>query len=303
MTAASETRSTGETGDVAFLLESLFDGAAVAIGNLQGHRVSANRAFFDLYRLLPPGTPSLILPDLATFDGADAGTWQCIRTSVPGERGIEVIELEVTIIPLQRRDGSEGHVALCYREASSSARAAASELPAPAPSEPDQPRDSALHARHLVRILDDTLDLAKLESGTRALACKPTDVRRPILNAVSLLHAQLGAKQQQVDLRSDPTLASRSIDADRLQRALYHLLVAVSVAAEVGSVIEIRTRGDDEGMRLEIEARRGQAGDRSSAESQPSRVLELTLARRLIELLGGALERDARHARHTVRLP
>ncbi|MEO6525984.1 MAG: ATP-binding protein [Gemmatimonadaceae bacterium] len=91
--------------------------------------------------------------------------------------------------------------------------------------------------RHLLRLINDILNLARIESGH--LDYRITDVRLAdaLADLAPMIAPQLGAKQLQYEIRlGDPTLAVRA-DAEKLQQILLNLLSnAVKFTASSGAI-------------------------------------------------------------------
>lgn len=76
----------------------------------------------------------------------------------------------------------------------------------------------------LVKLLDDLLDLSRIESGKIELNLAPVDVMPLIAEVMSLLRPQIEAKDQQLTVDQAEALPLVQGDADRIRRILINLL-------------------------------------------------------------------------------
>ena len=160
----------------------------------------------------------------------------------------------------------------------------------------------------LARLVDDLLDVHRLNDGTILLRREPVDLRSVVRNAVQVVQSNIAAKKQQVGLQlaSEPLF----VDADevRVAQVLSNLLFNACKFTGVAGRIEIvaaRARSDDG-----IELARVEVIDNGIGIEQPliDRIFEpyvqaprkletlpeglglgLSVARRLAELHGGTL--------------
>jgi signal transduction histidine kinase len=174
---------------------------------------------------------------------------------------------------------------------------------------------------HLVRLVDDLLDVSRITRGKIKLERQTIDLSTAVRAAVETSQPLIDAGRHQLDL----TLPAEPIwvDADeaRLAQVLSNLLnnaakytppggrIALSIASE-GDEAVIRVRDNGVGIPTEMLARvfdLFQQVDRSIDRSQGGLGIGLTLARRLVEMHGGqisvASDGPNRGSEFTVRLP
>ncbi len=111
----------------------------------------------------------------------------------------------------------------------------------------DAPRDArAAHwletadqsARHLQQLLDDVLDLAKLESGTLTLMRKPAQLEPLIRSISSLMQLQAEAKGLRLEVHIQAGLpAVVLLDATRVRQVLFNLLQNAIKYSETGTIV------------------------------------------------------------------
>jgi two-component system cell cycle sensor histidine kinase PleC len=158
----------------------------------------------------------------------------------------------------------------------------------------------AASGRGLLAMINDVLDLARLQAGMIDLHPAPIDLEDVFQSAIRSLRGPAAAKQLKVESIVDPTLReSVTIDGVRLRQALRAFLAnAIRFAAE-GGTIAIRARAEKEAwLRLEVVDGAGidrmvlqHLSDGRRTESRHGEVdLGLALARGLIEAMGGRIE-------------
>jgi PAS domain S-box-containing protein len=98
---------------------------------------------------------------------------------------------------------------------------------------------SAVHrnARRLLRLVDDMLDLARLEAGSLDLVLHPVEVELCIKEAVALVEQQLAGRPLDIRLDLPSQLPFALADETWLRRSLVHLLTH---AASLGRQVTVR---------------------------------------------------------------
>ena len=171
------------------------------------------------------------------------------------------------------------------------------------------PREWVEHIRsggdHLLALINDVLDLAKVESGRLELAIEPVELGQAIAASVAGLRPLADRKGHRVELAIDPSIVIEA-DPGRLRQILYNLLSnAIKYTPDGGTIcvsgsrsgIEVRIAVQDSGVgiaagdqaRVFEEFR--QVGDPS--EHQSGTGLGLALTGRLVEAHGGRIELES----------
>jgi signal transduction histidine kinase len=161
-----------------------------------------------------------------------------------------------------------------------------------------------LASKHILSIVDDVLDLARVEAGAMPIVLDDLDAHDVITDALDLIQPLADRRSIRVE-RSGPTMTLRA-DRRRLQQVILNLLSnavrfsrpdgVVRVVTEHGlasAVIHVTDHGP--GIPLELLNRLFVPFDRLGADAgrEGGAGLGLVLARRLTEAMGGTLELDS----------
>jgi PAS domain S-box-containing protein len=159
--------------------------------------------------------------------------------------------------------------------------------------------------RHLLDIINDVLDVSKIEAGRQELNCELIDIRSVVEASLRLVErrAQDAGHSLSVDLPDD--LPDLYADERALKQVLLNLLSNAVKFTPDGGTISVRARmAEDDGLSIDIaDSGIGIAPEDvpkalaffGQVESGPARRYEgtglgLALARRFMELHGGTLE-------------
>jgi signal transduction histidine kinase len=162
-----------------------------------------------------------------------------------------------------------------------------------------------IHAsgHHLLSLINDILDLSKVEAGRMELAVTVFDLPAAINGAVMLVHERAARHQLSVQVQVDQRLGSFNGDERKFKQILLNLLSnAVKFTAENGSIflhakpcaegVQIAVRDTGIGIapqhHEEIFQAFHQVGD--STKKPQGTGLGLTLVKQFVELHGGRIE-------------
>jgi signal transduction histidine kinase len=159
------------------------------------------------------------------------------------------------------------------------------------------------NSRHLVRLLNDLLDLARSDAGRLAIRPQPTDLGPLIEDAARLMRGQTDAAHQSLTVALDPDLPPVEAEADRIRQILVNLLTnaheyspegaSISVSARVAAAeVEIAVKDNGPGIppdQLEHIFERFVRGEAGLTQRVGGTGLGLAISKSLVELHGGRL--------------
>jgi signal transduction histidine kinase len=159
------------------------------------------------------------------------------------------------------------------------------------------------NCRHLVRLLNDLLDLARSDAGRLGITPQPTEVAPLIEDVVRTMRAQTESENQILTQQIEPELPLIYVEADRIRQILVNLLTnaheyspegaSIGVMARVvGDEVEISVTDNGPGIpesQLEHIFERFVRGDAGLTQRVGGTGLGLAISKSLIELHGGTL--------------
>jgi signal transduction histidine kinase len=159
------------------------------------------------------------------------------------------------------------------------------------------------NCRHLARLLNDLLDLARSDAGRLGITPKPTAVAPLIDDAVRTMRAQTDRGNQTLVARIEPNLPLVNVEADRIRQILVNLLTnaheyspegaSIAVTARVlDADVEIAVTDDGPGIpenQLDHIFERFTRGDAGLTQRVGGTGLGLAISKSLVELHGGTL--------------
>jgi PAS domain S-box-containing protein len=159
---------------------------------------------------------------------------------------------------------------------------------------------------HLLHMINDTLDLSRIESGTLRLETTAVDLPALVRACVSMIEPAAARRAIRLEQELDPACRLVLGDATRCKQVLLNLLSnAVKYNVDGGSV-RIRSRRAEDGVRITVaDSGLGMSQDQLAQLFQPFNRLGrergategtgigLVIARRLAELMGGRLDAES----------
>ena len=161
---------------------------------------------------------------------------------------------------------------------------------------------------HMVRLIDDLLDVSRITSGKLQLQSEPTPLNTLVNSAIEANRAAIAAKQIELSVDLPPTLCVLDVDPTRFIQVISNLLHnatkftaprgSIRVSAHIGGesggkLTELRLSVIDSGIGIAAELlphifELFTQGARGS--SVPGLGIGLALARQLVEMHGGQLD-------------
>jgi two-component system sensor histidine kinase BaeS len=163
------------------------------------------------------------------------------------------------------------------------------------------------NCRHLVRLLNDLLDLARSDAGRLSIRPQPTEVAPLLEDVVRTMRAQTEAGGQALSERIEPGLPPIYVEPDRIRQILVNLLtnaheyspegasIGVSARAD-GAEVEITVSDDGPGIpaeQLEHIFERFTRGDAGLTQRVGGTGLGLAISKSLAELHGGSISAES----------
>jgi PAS domain S-box-containing protein len=162
--------------------------------------------------------------------------------------------------------------------------------------------DVLASANHLLQLINDILDLAKIDAGKIEFQPEPINLETIVRETCNIIRGMAAKKRLEIDVAVDPAVLSVVLDPGKLKQVLYnylsnavkftpdygHILVRTAAQGQEQFRIEVKDTGigikaDDFG-RLFIEF---QQLDTSSAKEFPGTGLGLALTKKIVEAQGG----------------
>jgi PAS domain S-box-containing protein len=165
--------------------------------------------------------------------------------------------------------------------------------------------DILTSGRHLLQLLNDVLDLAKVDSGEMEFRPEVVDVGKVIFEVRDILRGLTASKRLHIETRVGPDIGLVSVDPERLKQVLYNYLSnAIEFTAEGGKVIVAASSEGPDQFRISVEDTgvgissdnmdklfvTFQQPDASAAKRHQGTGLGLALTKRIIEAQGGRVE-------------
>lgn len=163
------------------------------------------------------------------------------------------------------------------------------------------------NTRHLVRLLNDLLDLARSDAGRLTIRPEPTGAADLIEEAVRTMRAQFDSRHQELSLAIESDLPWIEADRDRIRQVLVNLLTNANEYCPQGARIEVKARRADAEVEIDVIDNgpgipeqqlehifeRFTRGDAGETQRVGGTGLGLAISKSLVELHGGAIAAES----------
>lgn len=175
--------------------------------------------------------------------------------------------------------------------------------------------------RHLSRLIDDLLDVARISRGKIELKCGRIDAVSILHDAVESVRPLIEEKQHALKVCVEPEGLWADADPIRLEQIIVNLLNNAAKFTDKGGTIEVSARREDDSVTIVI-SDTGVGippeklpemfdlfvqGDRSSARSEGGLGIGLTVVKKLVEMHGGRISARSggpgKGSEFTIRIP
>ncbi|HLZ48067.1 MAG TPA: HAMP domain-containing sensor histidine kinase, partial [Candidatus Limnocylindria bacterium] len=184
----------------------------------------------------------------------------------------------------------------------------------------DYLEDIVSSGRHLLTLINDILDLSKIEAGRMELELAPFSLVAALNNAVTLVRERAQSHGIKLQLEVAPEVDRVIADERKVKQVVVNLLANAVKFTPDGGTVTLRADRDDGRVRLAVkdtgigiapedQQRIFEEFQQAGTQTEKSREgtgLGLTLSRRMVELHGGTISVDSapgKGSTFTVALP
>ncbi|HEY2804325.1 MAG TPA: PAS domain S-box protein [Gemmatimonadales bacterium] len=162
--------------------------------------------------------------------------------------------------------------------------------------------DILTSSQHLLRLINDVLDLAKVEAGKMEFHPEPVEMASLVGEVRDVVRTMTAARRIALTIDIDPDLAGIEIDASKFKQVLYNYLSNALKFTPIGGAVTVRVRPNpndtfllevtDSGIGIkpndmERLFREFEQLDASASKEYSGTGLGLALTRRIVEAQGG----------------
>ncbi|WP_445152623.1 ATP-binding protein [Baekduia sp. Peel2402] len=163
----------------------------------------------------------------------------------------------------------------------------------------------------LVDLVNDLLDIARLEAGRVEVHRRPVDVAEVLDDVTTLLRGRIDAKHQHLVVEVSPDTPRVLADATRLRQMLTNLVTNAHLYTDEGGSLILRAGRHPAGVRIEVaDTGRGMTPAElehvferfsrgSGSTGTPGTGLGLSIVKSLVDLHGGTIDVSSTHGEGT----
>ena len=163
------------------------------------------------------------------------------------------------------------------------------------------------NCRHLVRLLNDLLDLARSDAGRLAIRPRPTQLAPLVEDVVRTMRAQTDGSEQTLTEKIEPNLPLVEVEPDRIRQILVNLVTNAHEYSPERASIEVSVRVADAAVEIDVTDNgpgippaqmehifeRFVRGDAGLTQRVGGTGLGLAISKSLVELHGGTIAVDS----------
>jgi signal transduction histidine kinase len=163
------------------------------------------------------------------------------------------------------------------------------------------------NCRHLVRLLNDLLDLARSDAGRLTIRPRPTELGPLVEDVVRTMRAQTDGSGQTLTESIDPNLPLVVVEPDRIRQILVNLVTNAHEYSPERASIQVSARVADAGVEIDVTDNgpgippaqlehifeRFVRGDAGLTQRVGGTGLGLAISKSLVELHGGTITVDS----------
>jgi len=156
------------------------------------------------------------------------------------------------------------------------------------------------NARHLSELIDDVLDLSRIEAGRMPVVREEVDLREVVHEAADMVRGLAEARGLRLEVDVPDELPRLHLDRTRIRQVLLNLLTNATRFTDKGWIrVRIRVKGQEVSVTVE-DSGRGISSDRlarafeafsqlDDGQTREGSGLGLAVSKRFVELLGGRM--------------